>query len=604
MSILFLKIQKMQCLLLIAILLVAFSIMLVNQVFAQQKAEEEHQALLLENRFPSATTCRPCHPGHYREWSVSAHAYAQMSPVFNAMHGTILKQTNGTNGDFCIRCHTPVGMNLKEPEFMSNIDRHPTSREGVTCIACHRLKNAYGKVSGRLAIVEGDIFDPVYGPTGDRELKRVIESGEYNVNTERGKAGRAIHTGAIKLDQMRTSGFCATCHDVNLVNGFRLEEAFSDYKTSAASKKGVTCQDCHMGKEPGKASGYDIAPAAIVGGKPTKPRRITNHMFAGPDYSVIHPGIFPHNSDAADIATIREWLTYDYKAGWGTEEFEDNIPEGYKFPPRWTSADDRYDARDILAENFKLLREIEVQRKQVLQAGYQLGDVVVDRAGEEGISFKVQVRNGTDGHSVPTGFDAERLVFLRVTVTDSEGKEVFKSGDLDPNGDVRDSHSLYVHNGELPPDKYLFSLQSRFVVRMMRGGEREQVLAVNYSPSPLPFLRPSTLSTVLLGRPVGVRKHRQVLPPFASKWPNYKVKRSELVGSKGPYNANIKLIVGMVPINLINEIKDVGFDYGMSAREVAEGVLAGHLVLWERDVILKPGKFTANFSENIKSGGE
>ena len=255
MSIFLKKIQKMRRLLLIAILLVAFSIMLVNQVFAQQKAEEEHQALLLENRFPSATTCRPCHPGHYREWSVSAHAYAQMSPVFNAMHGTILKQTNGTNGDFCIRCHTPVGMNLKEPEFMSNIDRHPTSREGVTCIACHRLKNAYGKVSGRLAIVEGDIFDPVYGPTGDRELKRVIESGEYNVNTERGKAGRAIHTGAIKLDQMRTSGFCATCHDVNLVNGFRLEEAFSDYKTSPASGKGVSCQDCHMGKEPGKPSG-------------------------------------------------------------------------------------------------------------------------------------------------------------------------------------------------------------------------------------------------------------------------------------------------------------------------------------------------------------
>ncbi|MCH8872743.1 hypothetical protein IH824_08235, partial [candidate division KSB1 bacterium] len=125
MSIFFLKIQKMRCLLLIAILLVAFSIMLVNQVFAQQKAEEEHQALLLENRFPSATTCRTCHPDHYREWSVSAHAYAQMSPVFNAMHGTILKQTNGTNGDFCIRCHIPVGMNLKEPEFMSTIDRHP-----------------------------------------------------------------------------------------------------------------------------------------------------------------------------------------------------------------------------------------------------------------------------------------------------------------------------------------------------------------------------------------------------------------------------------------------------------------------------------------------
>ena len=77
-----------------------------------QAQEGDHEVLFSENRFPSATLCADCHPDHYREWSVSAHAYAQMSPVFNAMHGTVLKLTNGTNGDFCIRCHTPVGMNL------------------------------------------------------------------------------------------------------------------------------------------------------------------------------------------------------------------------------------------------------------------------------------------------------------------------------------------------------------------------------------------------------------------------------------------------------------------------------------------------------------
>lgn len=554
-----------------------------------QGKSAQHASLFLEGRFPSATTCRTCHPDHYREWSVSAHAYAQMSPIFNAMHGTILKLTNGTNGDFCIRCHTPVGMNLNEPVFMSNIDRHPTSREGVTCIACHRVDKAYGKVSGRLAIVEGDIFDPIFGPQGNEELKHVIESGEYRVNTERGKAGRAIHTDVVKLDQMTTSGFCATCHDVNLVNGFRLEEAFSDFKTSPASKNGISCQDCHMGKEPGKPSGYEIAPAAIVGGKPTRPRKRTNHMFVGPDYSVIHAGIFPHNPNASEMATIREWLTYDYEAGWGTDQFEHKLPDGYKFPARWTSADDRYDAREIIEDNLALLNETEKERKLILQEGYRLGDIIIDRSDIKGIKFKVQVSNGTDGHSVPTGFDAERLVFLQVTITDAAGKVVFKSGDLDPNGDVRDSHSLYVHDGELPRDKYLYSLQSRFVVRMVRGGEREQVLAVNYSPNPLPFLRPSTSSTVLLGRPVGVRKHRQVLPPLASDWPKYEVKRFQLRDYKPPYTANIKLIAGMVPVNLVNEIKDVGFDYGMTAREVAEGVVAGHLVLWERDVTLESG---------------
>lgn len=558
-------------------------------------ADSVHRTLMLEDRFPSANTCATCHPQHYEEWSVSAHAYAQMSPVFNAMHGTILQLTNGTNGDFCIRCHTPVGMNLGEPEFMSNIDRHPTSREGITCIVCHRLKNPYGKVSGRLAIVEGDIFDPVYGSIGNEVLKEVTdEDSEFSVNTERGKSGRSIHTDAKQLDQLTTSAFCGTCHDVNLVNGFRLEEAFSEYKSTDAAKNGTTCQDCHMGKEPGVASGYDMAPAAIVGGKPTKERKKTNHMFAGPDYSIIHPGIFPHNERAAEMATIRQWLTFDVEAGWGTDAFEDVVPDSYEFPERWKFADDRYDARDILEQNFELLHRISEERLAVLRAGYVLGDIKLNRADRNELSFEVEVRNGTNGHNVPTGFDAERLVFLQIEVKDANGKIVLKSGDRDPNGDIRDLHSLYVHNGELPLDKQLFSLQSKFLTRMVRGGEREQVLALNYSPDPLPFLRPSTRSTILLGRPVGARKHRQTIGPLDSKWASYKAARSDLAGSSPPYTARVRLIAQMIPVNLINEIQHVGFDYYMSPREVATKVVEGAQVLWDREVIFGDASLTTN----------
>ena len=184
---------------------------------------------------------------------------------------------------------------------MSNIDRHPVSREGITCIVCHRVNQAYGKESGRVKIVEGDLFEPVYGPTGNKELRRVIDSDEYQVNTERGKPGRAIHTDAKKFFRLVTPGFCGSCHDVNLLDGFRLEEAFSEYKTSPAAKEGITCQDCHMGTEPGRPSGYAVAPAARVGDVETKPRRRTNHMFPGPDHSVIHPGIFPHNHGGCEV---------------------------------------------------------------------------------------------------------------------------------------------------------------------------------------------------------------------------------------------------------------------------------------------------------------
>jgi hypothetical protein len=42
------------------------------------------------------------------------------------------------------------------------------------------------------------------------------------------------------------------------------------------------------------------------------------------------------------------------------------------------------------------------------------------------------------------------------------------------------------------------------------------------------------------------------------------------------------MIAGMVPVNLVHAISIVGFDYDMSTRDIIDGVVAGHLVLWER----------------------
>ncbi len=565
-----------------------------QEVPARQPAGDVHEDLFAEQRFPSATTCARCHAEIYREWSVSSHAYAQLSPVFNAMQAKIGKLTNGTNGDFCIRCHTPVGMNLGEPTFMSNLDRHPTSREGVTCVVCHRQNQAYGKISGRLPIVEGNLYEPVFGPSGNRELRRAIEGGDLNLQPDPARPGRGVHAEAREFFQLQRPGMCGSCHDVNLVDGFRLEEAFSEYKHSPAAGKGATCQSCHMGAEPGVPSGYRTGPAARVGDRATRLRKRTNHMFAGPDYSVVHPGIFPHNPEAQEFATLREWLAFDHKAGWGGDEFESAVPDDHEFPPRWAEPEDRYDARDIIQDNLDLLAELGEQRRQLLRVGYRLGDIVVDQADQSGITFKVEFKNGTDGHNVPTGFDAERLVWLHVTVTDAAGRVVFESGDLDPNGDVRDSHSVYVHNGALPADDQLFTLQSRFLVRMVRGGEREQVLVVPYSPDPLVFLRPSTNSTVLTGRPVHTRKHRRTIPPLGSKWASYKVDREALKGTTGPYYATVRIKAGMVPVNLVHEVADVGFDYGMTEREVAEAVVAGHVLVRERAVNLSAGGVGAN----------
>ena len=530
-----------------------------------------------------------------------------LSPVFVAMTNHINQLTNGTLGDFCIRCHTPVGMAMNEPINMSSMDRHPTSREGVTCVVCHRINQAWGKGAGRQALVSGGINSPIFGPVGNQTLQHVLSDpkkyGRLKTDPNDDERGSDVHARVVPFFQLTRPGFCGACHDVFSPTGFRLEDAFSEYKASPAARRhGHTCQDCHMGTVPGLPAGYDCAPAAKLGNVYTPDRKRTNHMFVGPDYSIVHPGIFPHNPEAVKeehpgfvqkgqahgLATMREWLEFDYRAGWGTPEFERNLPDGFEdyVPAAWAKASRRFRARDILKKQFELLDEATGFRHHLLATGYRLGKINVKSANRHGIKFCVEVSNGTTGHGVPTGFDADRLVFLRVTVRDNNGKLVFLSGDLDPNGDIRDSHSLYVHNGKLPIDRQLFSLQSRFLTRNIRGGEREQVLPVNISMDPLPFIRPETRPFTVFGRPIDSRKHKQGIEVGGRRIANYQIKRSQLSGC-GPYHVTVHLVAGMVPVNLVHKISPAGFDYFMSARQVADAIVEGHLTLHERSATIR-----------------
>ena len=562
-----------------------------------QDAQAAHDDLFGESRYPSAATCGTCHPKQYEEWAISQHSYAQLSPVYMAINNFLNFSTSSSMGDFCLRCHNQVGANLGESPFISNLERHPTSREGITCVVCHRITKGYNKVSGRLALAEGSLLDPVMGPEGNAEMERVLSDDKYRVVTEEDELGRKIHTEAKKFEPISTPTFCGSCHDVTLFNGFRLEEAFSEYRLSPAADRGVTCQDCHMGKIQGVPSDFDYGPAAVVGGVPTKPRKLSSHLFSGPDYSVIHPGIFPHNADAQQLATLEQWLEFDHEAGWGTDEFEDNVADDYEFPESWASIDDRYDAREILDIQFERLDFARKKRLEVLRNGYHLGNIKVEEASADGIEFEVEVKNITDGHNVPTGFTGERVVWLEVTVKDADGNVVFVSGDRDPNGDLRDLHSLYVHNGELPEDPFLFNLQSKFVVTQGRGGEREAVIPIPYTVTALPIVRPTTLSLVFAGEPTTERNHRKGIEPLGNRWASYEVEGDALTG-KGPYTATVRLNSQMVPVNLITAVQRVGFDYGMSAKDVADAVVEGADILWEKMVT-----FNVHNDSNVSQNG-
>ena len=281
-----------------------------------------------EQNYPSAAQCANCHQQIYNEWASSNHAYASISPMFHKFEQKISDLTRGTIGSFCVRCHQQVGTQIGETRETPLWERSTVAREGVTCITCHRVKEQFGKINGERTIVPGNIHAPVAGMMRGSVFNDVIDrADELKIAVSPDQRGTPIHAGVYKFEQLGKSEFCMSCHQVAVNLGIKLEVVWDQYRDSPAFKKGDTCQDCHMGKVPGKAEGYETGPSAIVNGEAINPnRRHSNHAFFGPGYPIAHPGIFPHNPEARRW-TILEWLKFDHRAGWGREKFEDEIAD-------------------------------------------------------------------------------------------------------------------------------------------------------------------------------------------------------------------------------------------------------------------------------------
>jgi len=442
---------------------------------------------LTEMDFPSAKVCKACHAKQYEQWSGSMHAYAQHSPVFEAFNQTLQERTSGTIGTFCSRCHTPIGTALGENGLLRNVHRSRISMEGVTCVVCHRQAGPTYKSNARIALNAGTLNEGcMFGP---------FES-DASVDL---KSHKSIQTPHIK-----SAAFCGTCHDVTSPEGVRLEEAFSEWQNSPAAREEITCQHCHMGQVQGipirdheRPLGY----AAIVPGVDRKKlplRRMTDHSFAGPDYSMLPDTEFPYKLD---------WM--------------------YEIDYRDRSALTPYQQKtldQLRRRNRRALRAANAKRHELLQQAAEIRVQVCDRArpGEK-ITVRVDVTNKVSGHSVPTGFTAERQMWVEIVARDSKGNVIFSSGDLDGNGDLRDGHSYAVETRKISRDKYLLNFQNKFVVQTARGTDRSVVLPVNRHLRPLSIVRPATGISASHGRPYTFRIAKGSLPPLKTLGRSYPI---------------------------------------------------------------------------------
>jgi hypothetical protein len=510
--------------------------------------EDPHRALFLADRYPSALTCAKCHPRHFEEWRVSAHAYASVSPMFQRFEQTLTDLSQGTLGAFCMRCHAPVSTQEGIPRFASLLDAPAVVREGITCIACHRVVESYGKSNGHRRIEPGSIYDPIVGAgDGAGVAAAVSDAQKLKLKTDPADngPGQAIHAGHIQFETLSRSEFCLSCHQVAVHPGIWLEVVYAQYNASPAKAKGITCQDCHMGAVPGKADGYEIDYCAVVGDKPYgTPRKHSSHMFWGPGYSIAHPGLFPID-EKGERWSPREWLRFDWQSQWGTEAFERSLNPAAEanFPSPWNNSDERRDARRVLDSKQTSLDRARAGSIAAMENAIHISPPQMNEYAAVGrpLKFQFVVTNGSEGHNLPTGsLGAQPQLWMNVALVDPQGRTVWESGYLDSKGDLADLHSIDVAEGTVPRDAQLFNLQTKFLITNVKGTDREVALPVNVDIDQIPFLRPGAVPVSVLNHPPFIRMEAHSIPALGSKTAKYTVP-ADRISVPGLYRLDVRM---------------------------------------------------------------
>ncbi|MEM6997199.1 MAG: multiheme c-type cytochrome, partial [Myxococcota bacterium] len=224
----------------------------------------------VSDRLLDPETCQECHPDHYREWLSSMHAYAAEDPIFIAMNRRGQRETNGALGDFCIKCHAPLAVELGLTTDGLNLDEVPKHLQGVTCYFCHTVASVEDTHNNPLTLTRsatmlGAIRDPVDNDVHGSDYSPFVDS----------------------LTQ-ESGDMCGACHDIVNANGVHLERTYAEWLDSfmadtdplsgAPAPYALRCASCHMGPA-------QMGPIADIEGVRAD-RFKHSHLMAGVDVAL------------------------------------------------------------------------------------------------------------------------------------------------------------------------------------------------------------------------------------------------------------------------------------------------------------------------------
>jgi hypothetical protein len=264
-----------------------------------------------------------------------------------------------------------------------------------------------------------------------------------------------------KVDYLKSSEFCAACHDVRIPNAdltaeendinpggqnveyFRLENLSTEFKLGPYNTannpfgKAVTCQDCHMSLFPYAGNktytvgdmtvtspipgiyptDYAAVPGVSTPDNVSMPlRQVVTHYFTGVDLPLL------------PLSELRARLGSNYPDPYATGTDSHGIPLG-----------------------------LATRRVDLMKAAVRVDLDKTDPSATVGQSFMVRLEAvALTGHRFPSGFSQERTAYVELTVKDDNGFLLYQSGyvvdkphpddgETAPDGNLDDEDLEHIH---------------------------------------------------------------------------------------------------------------------------------------------------------------
>jgi hypothetical protein len=354
--------------------------------------------------FQTSDRCVACHNGMKTtsgadfsiglDWRASIMANSSRDPYWQ---GSVRRETMDHPGasadiqDECSHCHMPMGFEEahgqgKKSEVFSHLPFDPDNKadvapeDGVSCSICHQISK---KNLGTPASFVGNfVIDPPEVPNRRPEHGPfIIDAGHQRV-MQTSTGGFVPEQGT----QIRDSALCGTCHtlytnslgpDGKPVARFPEQMPYLEWQHSDYSAK-TSCQTCHMPQVDGEST------VTSLFGVPRQGAR--HHTFVGANFFMLRM-LNDYRQDLS-VSALPSELT-------AVSQATVNFLQGYSA---------------------------------------RLGIRNVDTA-EGKLHFDVLVEN-LAGHKLPTAYPSRRA-WLHVVVKDRDGKSVFESGALNPDGSIK-----------------------------------------------------------------------------------------------------------------------------------------------------------------------